>query len=309
MLVLSTLILAACGGGGGSDNSPGDGLPTNDAPTANAPMLDVPVLDMSSELEPDTAAAEMLEDLDVAPIGDPSATDTSGLTGRLIPAVFDTQTTANLMYAQVGVELVNQLNDTLLLPTDIDVLFVDCGTANAFFVPQGSVLPNFESDASSTIVMCHELTALFSDFYAEPEQGFLASTFVLMHELGHALVEVLDLPVLGIEESYVDGVAAVFLGESNLAEGSVLAGWFFGAQPNTPFFDTHRAGPQRLGDLACWGVGADASLRDDELIDSLATQLFDSGRDCEAEYQQQVQGLAAVLDGNILGGLNALEGL
>ena len=138
------------------------------------------------------------------------------------------------------------------------------------------------------------------------EQAFLTSTFVLMHELGHALVEVLALPVLGIEESYVDGIAAVLLGESGLSEGSVLAGWFFGSQPGTAFFDSHRAGPQRLGDLACWGVGADVSLLADPLTNSIASQLFVGGRDCVREYQQQVSGFSVVLGPSIRGGLNLL---
>ena len=67
------------------------------------------------------------------------------------------------------------------------------------------------------------------------------------------------------------------MGEAGLAEGVVLAGWFFFSQPESPFFDTHRAGPQRLGDLACWGVGADPSLLDDPMINSIAQQLISSG--------------------------------
>lgn len=298
LLIAITFILSACSSDSGTNNQ----LSSIEPSTA-----EVPVVDTENELEPDPSASDMLENLDVSPVGDPSANNTSNLTGLLLPLVFDSQTDVDLMYAQVGAELVNQLNDTLLLPGNIDVLFADCGTANAFFVPGGINAPGFESESPNAIVMCHELTALFSNFYADPEQGFLASTFVLMHELGHALVHVLNLPVLGIEESYVDGVAAVFLGESGLAEGSILAGWFFGSQTNTPFFDSHRAGPQRLGDLACWGVGADASLLDDPFINDLATQLFDGGRNCVGEYQQQVSALATVLDNNILGGLNVLE--
>ena len=182
-----------------------------------------------------------------------------------------------------------------LLPVDVLVSFADCGTANAFFA-------SAFGDRLAEVVICHELTQLFSQFYGNNEQAFLASTFVLMHEMGHAFIDILDLPVLGIEESYVDGVAAVLLGESGLAEGSVLAGWFFGGQTNTPFFDSHRAGPQRLGDLACWGVGADPALQQDPLTSQIAAQLIQTGRNCQAEYNQQLFGLNAVLAPNILGG-------
>ena len=129
-----------------------------------------------------------------------------------------------------------------------------------------------------------------------------------MHEIGHALVSQLRLPVLGIEESYVDGMAAVFVGEAGLPQGSVLAGWFFGSQPNTPFFDTHRAGPQRLGDLACWGIGADSTLLDDPTVGSISIQLMNGGRDCVAEYQQQRSGFEAVLAPYIRGDLTEIFG-
>lgn len=296
VLAAVTLALSACSGSDGDEPSDDDSLE------------DIPALDMSAEAEPDPeGGAEMLDGLEPTPIGDPDAVDDSGLTGLLIPSVFETATSVDLAYAQAGALLIEQLNDSLLLPADIDVAFADCGTANAFFIPGISLTSEAGTDSAGSIVMCHELTELFSVFYDTPEQGFLASTFVLMHELGHALVDVLELPVVGIEESFVDAVAAVFLGESNLSEGSVLAGFFFGAQGGTPFFDTHRAGPQRLGDLVCWGVGADASLLEDPFITDIAAQLVEGGRNCVAEYQQQVSGLAALLDGNILGGLNVLE--
>lgn len=190
--------------------------------------------------------AEMFQEVQPQSIGNPALEPVPALNGRLLPTIFATETDIDPAFAQSSVALVEQLNDSLLLPVDVAVSFADCGTANAFFAPA-------QFNRPAEIVMCHELTALLSQFYDNNRQAFLASTFVLMHEVGHALIDVLELPVLGIEESYVDGIAAVLMGESGIAEGSVLAGWFFGGQTNTPFFDTHRAGPQRLGDLACLG--------------------------------------------------------
>ncbi len=248
----------------------------------------------------DPAQAEMFQQVSPQSIGDTSLEAIAALDGLLIPTIFTTETDVDPTFAQSSVALVEQLNDSLLLPVDVAVSFADCGTANAFFA-------SAFGDRPAEIVMCHELTSLLSQFYGNNEQAFLASTFVLMHELGHALIDVLDLPVLGIEESYVDGVAAVLLGESDMAEGSVLAGWFFGGQRNTPFFDTHRAGPQRLGDLACWGIGADPTLLNDPTTASIADQLIQTGRNCVAEYNQQLLGLDAVLGPHILGGLDILS--
>lgn len=287
VLIGCALFLQAC-----SSGSDSGGPSPEDADAEVTTAVEVPM---------DPEQTDMLQQVNPQSIGDTSVEDNSGLDGLLIPAIFESATDVNLEFAQSSAALVEQLNDSLLLPVDIDVTFADCGTANAFFAPANFNFPTPE------IVICHELTNLLSDFYNTEEQAFLATAFVLMHELGHALTNVLQLPVLGIEESYVDGIAAVFLGESGLAEGSVLAGWFFGSQGDTPFFDSHRAGPQRLGDLACWGVGADPSLQLDPLINSISAQLIQGGRNCVAEYNQQLLGLNAVLGDNILGGLNILS--
>ncbi len=273
---------------------------------------------------PEDADSESLIDTSIPPTESIPPTADDGIDpsdlvsgGSLIPALFGTRTDLDLDYAQSGVDVIERLSDSFILPEDIDVFFVDCGIANAFYIPPSislvgeqapedndtQDLPPTESEvtqqprsAGGSIVMCHELTQLFANFYNEKDQAVSASIFVLMHELGHALVNQLSLPVLGIEESYVDGFAAVFLGEAGLSEGSVLAGWFFGSQPETPFFDSHRAGPQRLGDLACWGVGSDPALLDDPTISSIALQLMTGGRNCPAEYAQQLAGLTAVLE-------------
>ena len=226
--------------------------------------------------------------------------------GDLLPVVFETQTSLNLDYARASVELIRRMNAAFRLPADIDVVFADCGIANAFYVPvqpaptidMPEEMEQFEgivTSAGGAVFMCHELTEQFANFFSDKDQAISTSIFVLMHEIGHALVNQLQLPVLGIEESYVDGMASVFLGEAGLSAGSVLAGWFFGTQPDTPFFALHRAGPQRLGDLACWSVGSDKSLIEDPTIGRISRQLMSTGRNCAVEYQQQREGFRAIL--------------
>ena len=312
------LVLSACGGGSSEDASeldaPLDGISDNsasddadntpsDLPTMPMLVEQPPIIDPTTELDLDTQNSPLLDDLAFEPLGDEDDTPRAEDNGDLLPRVFPTQTNLNLDYAQAGAALVEQLNESFALPADIDVNFVDCGTANAFFATPDDSAENSFISSGGAIFMCHELNELFGQFFGNTEQAFAASIFVLLHELGHALVDQLNLPVLGIEESYVDGIAAVLVGESGLSEASVFAGWFFGNQGPTPFFDSHRAGPQRLGDLACWGVGADPSLLEDPIIASITEQLVIGGRDCPAEYEQQRRALEFVLGPNIRGGL------
>jgi len=282
-------VLCACGSGGGSED-------LFDAIESGAP-----VIEPAAEVAMDPSQTGMLDAMNPTSIGGNSDNLLAEDTGDLLPVIFATETGLDLIYAQSGAALVEQLNETLILPADIGVNFADCGVANAFFIPTGFAAN--PSNPGGTIVMCHELTQLFLNLFGDPDDAFLASVFVLMHELGHALVNQLELPVLGIEESYVDGIGAVFTGEAGLSKGTVLAGWFFFSQPQSPFFDTHRAGPQRLGDLACWGVGADPSLLSDPTVNNIAQQLIAAGRNCQAEYAQQLNGLTTVLGQNIRGGL------
>ena len=279
-------------------------------------MTDAPndgplIVTTDDQMATDSAAAmDMLNGTDFAPPGDPAGTMLAVDTGDLVPAVFASQTDVDMVYAQAGATLIRTFNEAIALPANIAVNFIDCGTANAFYAPPGF---NVETDTliiapGGGIFMCHELIAVFDQFFRNQDQAFAASVFVLMHEVGHALVNQLNLPVLGIEESYVDGVAAVLVGESGLAEASVLAGFFFGEQSQTPFFDSHRAGPQRLGDLACWGIGANPEFLQDPFIANIAEQLISGGRDCVGEYARQVSALQSILGPYIRGGLtNVLD--
>ena len=319
------LLLSACGGGGSSSDGSDDVLSELDSTqpatptdtTADIPLDTIPntpidantgeptpEIDLTTELEIDTQGEELLENSGFEAVGTDGDTPLAEDNGDLLPRVFPTTTSLDLAYAMAGAVLIEQLNESLALPADIDVNFTDCGTANAFFAtaPDDGLESSFISSGGA-IFMCHELVELFGQFFGNSDQAFAASIFVLLHELGHALVDQLTLPVLGIEESYVDGMASVLVGESGLAEGAVFAGWFFGAQGATPFFDSHRANAQRLGDLACWGTGADPGLLDDELINTIKDSLVLGGRDCPAEYEQQRRALEFVLGPNIRGGL------
>ena len=293
MIIVLGTTLAACGGSSSSDDVGSGDL---------AQVVSAPDLDPADQVALD-ADTDLLDPDTIVPIG----SDTAGAllaedNGDLLPMVFPTATELDIAYAQAGAALIESLNDSLALPADISVSFADCGTANAFFVP-AQFNPDENGAAGGAIIMCHELTELFFGLFGNMDEAFKTSVFVLMHELGHALVDQLELPVLGIEEAAVDGIGTVFATKLGLAEGAVLAGWFFFSQGDSPFFDTHRVGTQRLGDLACWGVGGDPSLLDDPTISGIKDQLVDAGRDCNFEYQQRFDAVSTLIGPNIRGGL------
>ncbi|MDM8558874.1 DUF4344 domain-containing metallopeptidase [Candidatus Parabeggiatoa sp. HSG14] len=94
-------------------------------------------------------------------------------------------------------QISTDFNNQFKLPKgNVFISFEDCGTVNAFYDPQ-----------NAKIIMCYELFQTFFEFYSTPEDAVKAFFFVFYHELGHALVDQWDLPVLGKEEDDVDGMA------------------------------------------------------------------------------------------------------
>ena len=70
--------------------------------------------------------------------------------GRLLPVLLATQTDLDLEYAQSGVDIIERLSDSFILPADIDVFFADCGIANAFYVPPSFLAFDLDIDNENT---------------------------------------------------------------------------------------------------------------------------------------------------------------
>lgn len=121
--------------------------------------------------------------------------------------------------------------------------------------------------------MCYELPELTASLLtaAGVEQtGRLTggqTVFALLHEVGHALIDVLDIPVAGREEDAADQFAAFLLLHlgSVGAEGALSAAYFFGlmhqaqagAGRDYPFWDEHSMDAQRFYNILCWLYGSD----------------------------------------------------
>lgn len=148
------------------------------------------------------------------------------------------------------------LNARISVPGEIALVFDGCGEANAFF------------DAETrTVVMCYELLEAFAGIFenlpeAEREQALLGATdFIFYHEVGHALIDVLDLPALGREEDVADQLAVYILtdgteeGEQAAIDGAVALYRITPHSDEIAFADEHSLGAQRFYNIACWVYG------------------------------------------------------
>jgi hypothetical protein len=111
-------------------------------------------------------------------------------------------------------QMANTLNETFKLPRDLTLTSLQCGQVNAFY--------DYKLQA---VQICYEYVRSFWNLQANDQKGADGKfdnaavaksvigtlNFTLHHEVGHALVDILDLPITGGEEDAVDQLAAVVL--------------------------------------------------------------------------------------------------
>jgi hypothetical protein len=126
--------------------------------------------------------------------------------------------------------------------------------------------------------------------------------FILVHEWGHALIDLYDLPVLGKEEDAADALAAVFMTQfvKGGDEFSFDAAKFFDALSArqrklapSDYWDQHSLDKQRAYSIVCWVAGA--SQEDFQAIEQKGILSEDRLRSCPAEYNQRVKSWGALL--------------
>ena len=182
------------------------------------------------------------------------------------------------IYARVrAVDLWRQLPEVqaidgmFVLPRRLRFVTAECGGPGALYRP-----------ADAEVVLCYEtLHTLYEHGQAQQQalrQGddyplrYLRASvrFVVLHETGHALVELLDLPVTGRQEDAVDQLAAILM--LRFADGDetpaqvidnlrMAANWLLsrstGAYDLDAYADVHALGEQRYFNLQCMIYGTD----------------------------------------------------
>lgn len=165
--------------------------------------------------------------------------------------------------------LVTKFNNQLKLPNDVPVYVGDCGFTNAMWQYDDNFL-----------VICYELIDAHyvyfqNNFSYESDEELTnhvlsAVNWIVVHELGHAVIDIYDLPLLGPSEDTADALANILLiSEGEDGVNSILsASDFFeildkGVSSDEivsiASYDTHGLNVQRWTDMLCFIFGSDTS--------------------------------------------------
>lgn len=195
-------------------------------------------------------------------------------------------------------EIVNQLNKQIALSFDINVLFIECGEAEAFY-----------DKHTNEIVICYQL--LERNYYlfsrnmtgkTERSEATKAATVSLfLHELAHALIDVWKLPITGREEDAADQFATLLMingmhdGERIALNGARIFKLYADQNKSQRkfYWDSHSFDEQRFYDTICLIYGHDPE-KYNYLIEN-GTLPVQRALDCEDDYARVKQSWQTLL--------------
>ncbi|MEO0486206.1 MAG: DUF4344 domain-containing metallopeptidase [Pseudomonadota bacterium] len=141
---------------------------------------------------------------------------------------------------------------------------------------------------------------------AADEDRYVASNVyaIFYHELGHALIDVLDLPIFGQEEDAADVLSALMIGEYWEEDAAVAIAYdaAFGFlndaeqtdEADVAYWGVHGPDLQRYYTLICLFYGGNPEEQEDVALElGLPEERIET---CEEEYDQAIGSWGAVLD-------------
>lgn len=178
------------------------------------------------------------------------------------------QSLYDLLKAREALEQLQRLFSPLRLPTDLTIQTAGCdGIANAWY-------------ERGRVTLCYELLAVIQQ--PMPKDTTWAGTaqadtilgqflYIAAHEVGHAVFDLLEVPIFGSEEDAADQFATytmLRLGKSEARRLIFGAAYYYKKHLQNPivtmklkaFSDAHSRPPQRFFNLLCLSYGANTEI-------------------------------------------------
>jgi hypothetical protein len=190
------------------------------------------------------------------------------------------------------------------LPKPLVIKFASCdGTSNAWYEP-----------ADGTVTFCYEYVAEIQKGSAGSQEHGIpfdiawegAVAFVLLHETGHALFDLLKVPILGREEDAADNVAAYIMlraGEGIARRVLGGAAWMYlhdskGRLPDdSDFSDVHGLDSQRFYNVLCMAYGSNPAAFKGMVDKGYLPK--DRAEGCHEEFRQVAYAVKRLIDPSV----------
>lgn len=173
------------------------------------------------------------------------------------------------------------VNDVFRMERQLTLSLRDCGVTNAFY-----------SSERKELILCYQMLDYLYRSYADsiPDPTELGEkignvlSFIYFHEIGHAMIDLLDIPLTGKEEDAADYFSFYFLASNEVPEGvkATMEGANFflqsyqkmvndtayqrlkkeGKEPELPFWDEHSLDMQRFYTIAALIYGSNPEKYD-----------------------------------------------
>lgn len=192
---------------------------------------------------------------------------------------------------------ITEINHRIQLPEEVQIVVDECGEINAFY-----------DGEQNQITMCYEFldhTMSIQDTkIPEHERLLNSAAFTLLHEIGHAMVDKLDLPITGKEENAVDELAMIVLMSDTRDETFVAAiegatQFYYDALEEDltefPYYDVHAPSIERYYDMLTIIVGAEPESTQDWVGEAEEQLHPDRAEFATAEYEQKLDAWQRIL--------------
>jgi hypothetical protein len=198
----------------------------------------------------------------------PASSESADASGRFRvvyakPRNADEATIVSLVKTSQLSKVAAELSKSLVLPRDVTIS-VQGGSDGPYYDPRRRVIVY---NHPFSVFILNVVKAEYPRIPGYDLGVAFASIeyFVIFHEIGHALVHLWDIPVLGREEDAVDAFSTIFMTEF-VPNGGQIALWgadFFdflgrnhGRYGQVDFADEHSLDSQRAYSIACWVYGS-----------------------------------------------------
>lgn len=194
-------------------------------------------------------------------------------------------------------QLVDSLNKTFLLPMDITITLTECGKVNAFYDQKNKklsmcyeMIEYLWKYAKSTTKTTDQTREEWAHEANETLSGLIV--FIFAHEIGHALIDVYDLPVTGREEDAVDQLATMFLLSNEQGNKFLISATKFFLTKGVldvlaqdlVFWDEHSLNLQRFYNIVCLQYGKDPQKYSSFISNGFLPE--ERSIQCKGEYEK-----------------------